>query len=364
MPLWCGMDAHSWLSLLRRNRFAVDPHRFPSFAIISVCAIANTLLRHVQDFLWSTRVSETQIDHAPVFIIGHWRSGTSLLHELLALDPGHVAPSTYECLFPHHFLLTEGHLTKLLGFLMPSHRPMDSMRMSWEGPLEDEYALCNLGQPSPYLTIAFPSELPQNRDYLDMTALPRDAVDRWKQALLRFLKQVTVRTAKRIIVKSPTHSFRIPVLLELFPDARFVHIVRDPFVVLPSTLNLWQRLYQFQGLQTPTFEGLEDDVIDNYRHLFERLEDSRALVSPSRFYELRYEELVKDPVGQVRALYQHLDLGDFQRVVPGIERYLRDTVDYKTNRYHVTPQQREKIAQRCGHIIQRFGYAGEPASRE
>ena len=349
LPLWCGMDAAGWLRLLKRNRYSVDPRCLHRFAFVSVSAFGNTLLHYVQEIFWSRRVRETEIVHAPVFVIGHWRSGTSLLHELLALDPEHVAPSTYACVFPHHFLLTERWFGWLVNSVLPSRRPMDNMAMSSEGPLEDEFAMCNLGEPSPYLTIAFPNEPPQD--------LPPEAGNHWRQSLLRFLKQITTRTGKRIVLKSPPHTCRVRMLLELFPDARFVHIVRDPFVVFPSTLNLWRRLYRYQGLQTPTFEGLEDYVFDNYLHLFDTLQESRSLVSSSRFYELRYEDLVKDPLEQLRAVYQHLDLGDFERVVPRVEQYLRGTAGYTTNRYELTSEQRERVAQRWAHVIQRYGYA-------
>jgi hypothetical protein len=348
------MDAAGWLRLIKRNRFAVDPRRLHWFALISVCALGNSLLGYVQNLLWSRRVSEARIVHAPVFIIGHWRSGTSLLHELLSLDPEHAGPTTYQCLFPHHFLLTESYLPKLLRFVMPAHRPMDNMPMSWEGPLEDEYAMCNLGQPSPYLAIAFPNERPRD---LDVANAPRETADRWQRSFVRFLKQVTVRSAKRIILKSPPHTLRIRLLLELFPDARFVHIVRDPFVVFPSTVNLWTRLYRLQGLQTPTYDGLEEYVLENYTHFFGKLQESRALVPPSRFHELRYEDLVRDPVCELRTLYQQLDLGDLQRMMPRLEQYLNDTRDYKTNRYNLTAEQQQRIAQCWGPVIRQYGYA-------
>src|SRR5687768_18104609 len=49
-------------------------------------------------------------------------------------------------------------------------------------------------------------------------------------------------TLFRSILKSPPHTCRVPTLLRLFPDARFVHIVRDPYAVYPSTLHLWRIL--------------------------------------------------------------------------------------------------------------------------
>jgi hypothetical protein len=234
---------------------------------------------------------------------------------------------------------------------------MDNMPIAWNRPQEDEFALCNLGQPSPYLTIAFPNCRPQYPEYFDLEGVPPEALDRWKACFLRFLRQVTVRNPKRIVLKSPTHTYRIKVLLDLFPDARFVHIVRNPYVVFPSTVNLWQSLYAHQGLQHPAFEGLEDYVFDNFIHMYEKLEEARPMLDSSRFYELRYEDLVRDPIGQLRTIYEHLELGDFEQLLPKLKPYLADTADYKTNRYELPPELRDTITQRWGHVIRRYGYA-------
>ena len=134
-------------------------------------------------------------------------------------------------------------MTRWLGFLMPSRRPMDNMAAGWARPQEDEFALCMMGQPSPYLTIAFPNRPPQFSEYLDLQNLPPRAVARWQRAYLGFLRRLTFKDPRRLILKSPPHTCRIKLLLELFPDARFVHIVRDPYVVFPSTVNLWKSLY-------------------------------------------------------------------------------------------------------------------------
>ena len=112
---------------------------------------------------------------------------------------------------------------------------MDNMEAGWDRPQEDEFALCNMGSPSPYLTIAFPNRPPQDQEYFDLEGLSPQARERWKRRLVWFLKCVTVRRRKRIVLKSPPHTFRVKTLLELFPNARFVHIIRDPHVIFPST---------------------------------------------------------------------------------------------------------------------------------
>jgi hypothetical protein len=355
--IWEGCDFFGWIRLLARNRFAVGWRQLYIAAIVTVVSFCHLLLRIVQEAWLGRRIARTPIREAPLFIVGHWRTGTTLLHELLILDPRHTYPTTYECLEPNHFLLTEGFITRWLRFLMPSRRPMDNMAAGWDRPQEDEFALCMMGLPSPYLTIAFPNRPPQYPEYLDLVGVPRRALAVWKRGFFRLVQRLTFKDPRRLVLKSPPHSCRIPVLLELFPDARFVHLVRDPFVVFPSTVNLWKTLYRTHGLQEPTFIGLEEYVFTTFVRLYDRLEEGRKYVASDRFYELRYEDLVRNPVDQVERLYEHLGLGKFDEVRPRLEQYVAGLAGYERNRYELTPAQREQITKRWGPVIEGYGYA-------
>jgi hypothetical protein len=355
--IWQGCDLLAWLRLLCRNRFAVHlAYVHIAFVVLAVSSV-HTLLRWLVQGWYGSRLERAPVRHAPLFIIGHWRTGTTLLHELLILDEQHNFPNTFECLCPDHFLLTEGILTRLFWWLMPSHRPMDNMAAGWDKPQEDEFALCMLGAPSPYLTIAFPNRPPQDQDAFDVEGLPRRERARWKHFFLRFLRHLTFKDPRRLILKSPTHSCRIPVLLELFPDARFVHIVRDPYVVFPSTVNLWKTLYETHGMQRPNFAGVEEYVFTTFTHLYDRLEAGKKLVRPDRFFEVRYEDLIRDPVGHLRRLYDQLGLGGFDQALPAFERYLAEHAGYRTNRYKPLDRALEQeITRRWGDVIRRYGY--------
>jgi hypothetical protein len=358
MPrFWEGCDVFAWGRLLCRNRFAVSLARLYIALVITCVSLVHTLLRLVQEAWYGDRPDRVPIRRPPLFILGHWRTGTTLLHELLILDERHNFPTTYECLAPHHFLLTEKALTRLFWFLMPSRRPMDNMPAGWDRPQEDEFALCMLGAPSPYLTIAFPNRPPQDQEALDVETLPPRARRRWRAAFLGFLRRLTFRDPRRLVLKSPTHTCRLPTLLELFPDALFVHIVRDPYVVFPSTVNLWKTLYETHGLQRPTFAGLEEHVFRTFTHMYERLEEGKKRVPPGRFFEVRYEDLIADPVGVMRRLYDKLGLGGFEEARPRFEAYLAANRGYQTNRYRpLGPALEAEITRRWGEVIRRYGY--------
>jgi hypothetical protein len=359
--MWHGCDFFAWIRLLVRNRFKVHWSYLYIAVVATFVTFTHTLLRWLQEAIFGRRIRKTKITQPPIFIIGHWRTGTTLLHEFLILDERFGYPSTYECLEPNHFLLTEKLFTRYLRFLVPAHRPMDNMKAGFDRPQEDEFALCMLGQPSPYLTIAFPNNPPQCQEFLDLENVSAGALRSWKRAFKQFLKQLTYKSGKRLVLKSPPHSARIKVLKEMFPGALFIHIVRDPYVVYPSTVNLWKTLYRTQGLQKPTYAGLEGQVLATFTRLYQRLEEGSKLLNPNQFHELRYEDLVKDPVGQMRKLYDHFQLGGFDAFLPRLQAYLAGTRNYETNKYQITQEQRALVTERWGDVIAKYGYCESTA---
>jgi omega-hydroxy-beta-dihydromenaquinone-9 sulfotransferase len=360
---WHGMLLSAWLRLLWRNGFRVSITRLPLAMTISCATVFNSMLRPLQELICKRYLSRTQIKDAPIFIIGHWRSGTTMLHELMVLDARYAFPTTYECLAPNHFLISSMVITKL-KFLLPARRPMDDMEAGWDKPQEDEFALVNMGMPSPYLTMAFPNEPPQSPGSLTLEGLSSDELAKWKSALEWFLTRVTLRSHKRIILKSPPHTARIKVLLELFPNARFVHIVRDPYALYGSTIKLWKTLYKFQALQEPRHEGLEEYVFSCFEQMYEKFDRERSLIDPSRLFEVRYEDLVKDPIAQMQALYEHLGLGEFETAIPKLHAYFKDRKDYRTGSYQIPDDLRETIDRRWGPFMRRFGYCGGQAAAQ
>ena len=355
--MWQGCIFHSWIRILVKNHFLIHPSKWYIGFIITVVSILHLGLRLLQKGLYGTIPEKTQLKEPPVFIIGHWRTGTTLLHELLILDPRHNFPNTYQCLEPNHFLLTEKLFKKYFNFLLPNKRPMDNMEAGWDKPQEDEFALCMMGQHSPYLDVAFPNNKPFDKDAFEIASLPRRKRECWKRDFKRFLSELTYNDSRRLVLKSPTHTARIGTLLELFPEARFIHIVRDPYVVFPSTVNLWKSLYDTHGMQNPNYQGIEEKVISEFNILYKCVDRDKSLLKSNRFFEVRYEDLIKDPFATIKSMYKELELGDFSTVAPHVQRYLNNRKDYKTNKYKpLEPRLLSLINERWGNVIDRYGY--------
>ena len=151
---WHGMPSRVWLPLLFNNSFRVSLSRLHIASGVTAFMPVSDLLGLAQHCIYGRRIAQTQLAGPPLFVRGHWRSGTTLLHELLGLDDRFASPTTFQCFAPSHFLLTESVVSNYGNWLIPNRRPMDNMKAGWSFPQEDEFALMNLGAPTPYLRIA------------------------------------------------------------------------------------------------------------------------------------------------------------------------------------------------------------------
>ena len=199
--------------------------------------------------------------------------------------------------------------------------------MSWQNPQEDEFALLNMGLPSPYQELAFPNHRKRAAPFLSLDEFSPRARARWRETFVSFLKSVTLYRMKhakgptpRLVLKSPPHTARLAALSEIFPDAKFIHIVRNPAEVFPSSVRTWSSLFDVQGCQTPRVEALsngapsiEDYVLSTFNELYRDFPQARAAIPPERFCELRYEDLVADPFAQLQRIYDQPAAWPFRR---------------------------------------------------
>ena len=367
--IWHGMLASAWFRILWHNRVAISPSRLDFAALVSFYSIINSALGLIQNVAFAKRVSRTQIDSSPIFIVGHWRAGTTLVHELLALDRRLTAPSTVDCFAPSHVLVT-GWVLRRLPFLLPKARPMDNMPVGWDRPQEDEFALINLGYGSPYDMLAFPNRRTVDHPFLRLQDLPPSQVAAWKAGLLRFMRQVALRASReksgsslpRLVLKSPPHTARLRALAELFPDARFVHVVRHPVDLFASTSQLWHALCRTHGLQRPEFgaignvPSMRDYVLQTMNVLYRDFFAAAAEIPPRHFCEVRYEDLVRTPIREMRRIYEQLELGPFAEVEQGLTAHLDAIADYRRNDHAVCDRDRMDVVKHWAWYFDRYGY--------
>ncbi len=355
--VWHGYQLGAWLRMLAAHGFRISPYRWPTALSITLCSVGHSALGWLQRAIYSRRLRRAGLPQPPLFIVGHWRCGTTLLHELLSVDPRHTYPTTYQCFVPSHFLLTQGVVPRWTRFLLPQRRPMDNVPFGWDRPQEDEFALCALGEPSPYWMFAFPNH-PPRLDYLDMQGLSPAQRRRWERKLREFLTAVCYGTNKRVVLKSPTHTARVGLLREMFPQARFVHLVRHPYQLFRSTLNMMQRMAEVEALHWPRWQDrLEELVLQMCPRMYRSFHAAEAHIPENRLIHVRFEDLVQDPLAHLVRIYEQLELGPFDVALPHVERYLESMRGYRQNPHWLDPQLKRRIDRAWAFYFQRYGYS-------
>lgn len=363
LTMWHCMDVPRVMKLLSM-RPPIHWSRWHRWALLPPCAVYNSVMKRIESWVYGGRVEQTEIHPSPIFIIGHWRSGTTLLHNLMSLDRQFTYPTMYQAAFPHHFLLTERVVGWLTGPLLPKSRPMDNVEAGWGMPQEDEIALCALCMISPYVMVAFP-EKSTYIDYYDFKRADPEELQEWKETFLHFLRKVTYRNPRPIVLKSPSHTYRIPLMLELFPQARFIYIHRHPYDVFRSTLHLRDTLFESNTLGLLHKDAWPEEILHDYRWAAESYDRDRRLIPQGNLHEVRFEDLESDPLGEMERVYRGLGLSGFEEarkaLIPEVERLK----DYQKNTFRRMPiETKRRVYRELRLLFERYGYDPEGADIE
>lgn len=243
---------------------------------------------------WRTqaaRLAQAALPEDPVFILGFWRSGTTVLHELMNACGGWVTPQTWECFNPSTCFLTGPPRNA-----RTVARPMDQGRIATLSPQEDEFALLLLGEPSVYRGLIDPRRLVESGERLWSSS--EGPLERWQL----FLRGVARRGAGRLLLKSPSHTFRLALLRKVFPRAQFVWIGRHPGEVLASNMRMWRAMMSAYALWACPEGELERFLRDAIRSCSATLESCIAEMPPAHMLWVDYAELQIDPATVLRQI--------------------------------------------------------------
>lgn len=352
-----GITFGAWLRLLAENGFRIHPSYWPKAGFTTLASGLSSAFSVAEKVIYRQRIAATEVP-PPLFILGHWRSGTTHLHNLLALDKRFGSPKFSEVTIPSTFLTGEWVLNSAAKVLLPKTRfGIDNVSLSTEAPSEEEFALAQMTFHSPYMGWAFPEHADYYGRYVNFRGVPEREVAEWKAAFLTFLKKLTIRHGKPMILKSPPHTARIRLLLDIFPNARFIHIHRDPYTVYQSTRHLHVSSWKNFAFQKLDEDALQERILRQYVDMFDAFFDDREMIPEGRFTELSFKELEADPLGQVEKIYRELSLPAFAEVQPKVEEYVASLADYKKNKHVDLPAElRQRIQEEWGRTFDEWGY--------
>lgn len=353
--VWHGLNRTHWRQVCQIAGPFPPENRLRRWSI-SALSWLNSWHEFWENAIYGRRVAATKVEQAPIFILGHWRSGTTLLHNLFALDPQFAFPNLYQVMFSGHFLLTERLVTALTGWALPKTRPMDNIPAGWKMSQEDEVALLLRTLISPYAMLLFQGDRPKYERTFDLTELSEEELALWKREFLLLVKKLTLRTNRPVILKSPSHTYRVPLLLELFPNAKFVYIYRDPYAVYNSSVHLRKTIFAENALGVTNYGGLEEDTLATYEHCIRRYEETKSLIPAGQLHEVRYEDFEVDPLGHMQQIYNNLSLSGWEHLAPRIQAQLDELASYRKNQFSMDPVTMQRVYERLQFAFELYGY--------
>ncbi len=327
-------------------------------ALMTAASVAAAPLALAESVAFGRKLRDTSVQ-PPIFIVGHWRSGTTHLHNLLCQDPAFGYLTMYQAMAPDCSLVGDPWLRQLLSRVMPVRRPMDEMDWPLDAPQEEEIALGKVLPWSFYSQFLFPRRARElfDKHVLFSGAAPNDIED-WKRQYLRILKVASLHAGgKRLVLKNPVNTARLGLLFDMFAPAQFIHIHRDPYDVFSSTRNLHRKILAFSALQRVSHSELDDTVLHLYEAMMRHYLDEKERIPRHQLIDVRYDELVARPLEVMETIYARLGYDHFEQARPRIEAYLQSLQGYRTNRFSsLTREETDRIEARWDFAFAALGY--------
>jgi hypothetical protein len=354
--LLAGTTLGKFTGMLARNGISFYPGYLVRLLFLLQNGIWASLFKLNEKWKYKQILEEYPVPTNPIFIIGHWRTGSTFLHQLLNLDNQLAAPSVFQVSIPDSFLVSRKYYEPVMSRMMGAYRPMDRVKLGFNEPQEDEYALLKLAHDSPLEKLVFPDNdeyfLNGYKDFYPR----KEHLEEWKKEFMYFLKKLSYQTGKRIVLKNPFHSMRIPLLNEMFPDALFIHIHRHPFEVVPSTLNMWNIVGKQNRLKRKWKEPEIKDIISLLDRMYNKVQADLLELPKGKWFEVRFGEFEKDPVAQLKKMYEHFNMPFTDEYELGLKEKLLHLKEHKKNKYILSDEHKELIREKLKKHFAYYNY--------
>jgi hypothetical protein len=270
----------------------------------------------------------------PLVVTGLPRTGTSILHELLAQDPASRAPLHWEVRFPCPAPEAASYETD------PRIERAERQIQLWNQIVPEYATMHELGARIPVECVQLTSHEFVSEELLGRYQAPSYAAYyakadlvpayRFHRAMLQHLQSRCRRD--RWVLKAPSHLPVLDVLLAVYPDARVVVTHRDPLRILPSVASILYSTMWVRSDEIDTQALLGWFTGETCAALVERMLAFRGSgkVDPGQFHDVRYADLVKEPIPTIAGIYDHFGFS----LSAEAERRMRDYLASKPQGKH------------------------------
>jgi len=352
-----GSTFTNLLRLLAQNKFRISIVGVPRTAYSLLLSALLSPLNIWEKIKFDKKIENVELK-PPIFIIGHWRSGTTYLHNLLSQDKQFGYPSTFHTVVPSLFLNFEKWIKPIVEASLPPTRPEDNVPLAADLPQEEEYAMGNLCPYAFYNAWCFPKNMEFYYKFVCMENVESHVIKEWKEKYIYFLKKVAYHhKGKQLVLKNPANTARIKLLLEMFPEAKFIHIYRNPYHVFFSMKRDIEAEMSLYCVQKPKDdETIEKAMANLYIKMFEKYFREKELIPDGNLIEVRYEDFVSNPFKEIKRIYEGLKLKNFDKAKHVFLKFIEEQKKIKVHEYNISNEDKEKIYNYWNLTIDKWGY--------
>jgi hypothetical protein len=357
-PAYLAFTHPLTLYRLLKNNGGFDARFFLRVIILFLVSWVLLPFDVLEKILYGKQIAEKKISDSPLIILGHDRSGTTHLLNLMSLDPQFSYTRPSQMVLPGCCILFDKLLDFLLGKL-DYRRPFDNMEVGPGSPQDDEVPMVKLTPHCEYHKYSFPRNYKFWLDtYVFNFSEQSPFFDEWKNTYLGTLRKAAVLMKRdRPLLKSPATMANLNVILKLFPDAKFIHIKRNPHKVIPSQINLHKVMVEKYGLESVTDEEIKDFALYQYKGYMEGYLRDRPLIPEQNLIEISYEDFVRDRMAWLRAIYEKLELGSFTERETSLQNYIASIENYERHNFAEDPVLKARIDNELAFAFDALGYA-------
>ena len=323
----------------------------------SICRLLS-VMTPIQQKKYKKLLQDKPLEHDPFFILGHWRSGTTFVHNIFAQDKHFGYTTTYQTVFPHYVMAMQGFFKPTMSFLMPDKRPTDNMELAVDLPQEEEFAINNACPCNYYNFWFFPEKMNEYCDkYLTFKDITPEELNEFKKSFEQLVKISLWNTGgTQYLSKNPPHTSRIKALHEMYPNARFVYLMRNPYTVFESTRNFFRNTIVPLQLHHISDEELEQNILRNYMEMYRAYKEQKKYVPEGHIYEVKFEDIEKNALDITRDIYEKLGIPGWDEAKDDIEKYINGKKGYKKNKYQYDPRTVQLVNSHWGEALDEWGY--------
>lgn len=289
--------------------------------------------RLIEVIFFERKINCHKIINDPIFILGHYRSGTTYLQRLFSLDSRFGHMSVMQQVAPEFMLLYEKPLTKMIQWLSDLFKAQNHfhrVQHDWSYPGEEDIALMSLlSKYSATWAFLFPKKF--KKHFTESTKLYDSLVkERWKRDFRYLVNKVSLKNMqKQLILKSPPNTARINKLKELFPNAKFVFISRDPYELFASMKRLWNVTINYHSLGSIKGIDLDELIFEGLEIILKAYMEQRSCLLENELIEIDYQELVVHPISTMKKIYLQLQLPEFEFCEEAIVEFTKVQKSYE-----------------------------------